>query len=416
MEKFCKSKYLVILFSFIYITGMTACANKGNKGKAAANEEKKKLKICVDVKDKHTVNVIKFIIDEYKKENVNIEIDITNPLDNSKICDDVSQGGAGDMIFTSRNTMLELNKKGLLSDLTNFYSKNKINDQYYNIISTYGRVRDKYYGIGIMPYSIEVFYNKQALEKLNISPPKNIMEVFTVFKKMNESKTKIPVVFSEDIDMYNAVASVFFSNLVDIQKLENNYDSGIESYKGIKEVQQAFDNINLLVKQGAIERETIEQGSETTLNRLIKGDVPLMLTLSYYSKDIKEEKIGVVETYNISQLKEVTPVIVDGLICIPANTKNEEEVNNLMEFFFSEKTQKKLVEQGFVTGHKESNKELEGIKKIINDHLLKANSNSIIYIYNLPKRFQPLFESKIIKILSGKYTGNEWNEILEEAY
>lgn len=415
MRKSFNCRYLVILLGFIFLTGITGCTNKGNKN-ATAKEEKKKLKICVDVKDKHTVNIIKFMIDEYKKEDKDLEIDITNPLDSNKICDDISQGEGSDIIFTSRNSMLELEKKGLLSDLSNFYSKNKIDDKFYNIMSAYGRVRDKYYGIGIIPYSIEVVYNRQALEKLGATPPKNITDFFQVLKKMNDSGTKLPVVLTEDIDIYNAFAAIFFSNLVELQRLENSYDSGMDSYKGIKEVQQVFDNINLLVKQGAVNREIVEQGSETTMSRLVKGDIPAMLTTSYYSKDIKDDKMGVVETYNISSLKEVIPVIINGLMCVPANSKNEEQVNNLMEFFFSDKIQKKLVEEGFITGNKEANKDLEGVKKTINEHIGKSNSNSIIYIYNFPKKFHPLFESKIMKVLSGKYNGNEWNEILEEAY
>jgi raffinose/stachyose/melibiose transport system substrate-binding protein len=415
MRKSFNCKYLVILLGFIFLTGITGCTNKGNKN-ATAKEEKKKLKICVDVKDKHTVNIIKFMIDEYKKEDKDLEIDITNPLDSNKICDDISQGEGSDIIFTSRNSMLELEKKGLLGDLSNFYSKNKINDKFYNIMSAYGRVRDKYYGIGIIPYSIEVVYNRQAIEKLGTSPPKNITDFFQVLKKMNDSGTKLPVVLTEDIDIYNAFAAIFFSNLVELQRLENSYDSGMDSYKGIKEVQQVFDNINLLVKQGAVNREIVEQGSETTMSRLVKGDIPAMLTTSYYSKDIKDDKMGIVETYNISSLKEVIPVIINGLMCVPANSKNEEQVNNLMEFFFSDKIQKKLVEEGFITGNKEANKDLEGVKKTINEHIGKSNSNSIIYIYNFPKKFHPLFESKIMKVLSGKYNGNEWNEILEEAY
>lgn len=413
--KFLKSRYAIILLSLIYIIAATACTNKSNQGKAA-NVEKKKFKICVDIKDKHTVSIIKFIIDEYKKENKDIEIDISNPLDNSKLCDDISQGGVADIILTSRNTMLELNKKGLLSELSNFYSKNKINERFYNITSAYGRIRDKYYGIGIIPYSMEILYSNTALTKLNVNPPKNITDTFQVLRKMNESSIKVPVVLPEDIDPYTALTSIFFSNLVDAVKLENNYDSGKDTYKGIKEVQQVFDNINQLVKQGAVTRETVEQGNETTMNRLINGDVPLMLTISYYSKDIKEEKIGIVENYNIASNKEVIPVIVNGLICIPANTKNEEDINSLMEFIFSDKTQKKLVEQGFISGNKEANKELKGLKKTMDTHLAGTNSNSIVYIYNFPKNFKPSFDSKVIKILSGKYSGNEWNEILDEVY
>ncbi len=58
-----------------------------------------------------------------------------------------------DVIFTNRNTLIELSKKGVLSDLQDTYEENNISDRYYDIMGSYGRVGDKYYGIGVVPYS-----------------------------------------------------------------------------------------------------------------------------------------------------------------------------------------------------------------------------------------------------------------------
>jgi raffinose/stachyose/melibiose transport system substrate-binding protein len=414
MSKRSKKGLWVVSLFLILLVGMTGCANKGNQGKASGNE-KKKIMMYVDVKDKHSLNIINFIVDEYKKENKEVEIDVNTPLDNSKIADDISKGGKADIVFTSRNTMLELNKKGLLSEQSDFYEKNQMNDKFYKIMSSYGRIGDKYYGVGIIPYSLEVFYSNQGLSKINGSPPKNIVEVVPVLKKANETNTKVPVILTEDLDIYNAFASILFSNLVDLQKVENAYDSGEKAYRELKEVQAVFDNINLLVKQGSINRDTAEVATENSLSRLATGDVPIAMAISYYSKDMKEEKIGIVEDYSMSPLKENIPIVMNGLLCIPANTKNEEAVNEFLEFIVDEKIQKKLSDQGFVTANKKINMNQVGIKKIISDHLEEAGNNSIVYIYNFPKKFQPAFESKIIKVLNGKHTGNEWNEIIDEV-
>jgi spermidine/putrescine-binding protein len=98
---------------------------------------------------------------------------------------------------------------------------------------------------------------------------------------------------------------------------------------------------------------------ENSLSRLTMGDVPIVIGSSYIVKPLKEElkgdKIGVIEKYNISPVKENVPVIINSLICVPANAKNEEVTNSFIEYLFNEKTQKKLAEEGFVTGNKAAN-------------------------------------------------------------
>ncbi len=54
------------------------------------------------------------------------------------------------------------------------YEKNNITKDYYNVFNSYGRFKDKYYGLPIIPYTIEVLYNTEALNKLKIEEPKNI--------------------------------------------------------------------------------------------------------------------------------------------------------------------------------------------------------------------------------------------------
>lgn len=452
--KMKKANNKVIFFLILIFTiNIYGCSKKDS-----ADEEKKKLNIYVDVKDKYSLGIVKFLTDEYKKEESKVEITLMNPFDSDKLKEELSKGSAGDVIITSRNTIIDLSRKGLLSDLGNIASKSKIADKYYNIIGAYGRVGDKYFGLGIMPFSIEVFYNKENLKKLGMEPPKNITDLIAVIKKISESNLKVPVILPEDLDVNNALASIIFSNTSDLTKLEKKYDSGYEEYKKLEEIQKLFNDVYYLNKAGGINKDTFEAVSETSVNRLISGDVPVIIGSSYLVKALKEElkgdKIGVIEKYSISGVKENVPVIINSIICVPTNVKNEETANGFVEFLFKEKTQKKLAEEGFVTGNKAANgnteeksaatkenseeskdksseskekteeskdkateqKKLEGVAKIIDTHIKAANGNSIIYIYNMPKQFQSPLEAKLNRILSGKYTNTEWEEILKEVY
>lgn len=405
----------IIALAFFLSLNAASCAKKNQ-----SSNEKKKINIYVDVKDKYSLDIVKFVVDQYKKEKNSSEINLINPLNSDKLEEDLAKGEGGDLILTSRNTMISLSKKGLLNDLANIYSKNKISDKYYNILSAYGRVGEKYYGIGVMPFSIEVFYNKANLEKIGLSEPSGIKDLVDIFKKVNEKSMKVPVLLPEDLDIYNGLASIIFSNTSELSKLEDKFDSGEQGYKQLTEVQRLFNDVFYLTKVKSINQETFELANDIAVKRLVNGDTPILIGSSYLIKELKEDlenkDIGIIEKYNISNVKENIPVIVNCVAIVPTAVKNEEDVNSFLEFLFSEKIQKQLSKEGFVTANKAANEELEGIKKIVDSHLMSANENSILYIYNLPKEFQAPFEAKLNKVLSGKYQNNEWDQILKQVY
>jgi raffinose/stachyose/melibiose transport system substrate-binding protein len=410
-----KKVHISIRLMFVILIAMSSICGCQNRGEEA-QEEKQVLKISVDVKDKHSLSIFQFLTDEFKKENKNIELDIKSPLDIQKLESDIIKGGEVDVLLTSRNTMLQLNEKGLLNDMGNFYANNEIGDKYYNIVTSYGRIGDKYYGVGLMPYSIEFFYNTEGLQKMGAAPPKNIVEVIPILRKLNEENTKIPMVLTEDIDVYNALAAILYSNIGDVQRLENKFKAGKAGYEQMDEMQKVFEEINNLVKAGAINRDTFEAGAENAVNRMINGDIPIVTAISYYSKNIKDTAVGVIEKYEISPVYDNIPIIINAILCTPANAENEEGINDFLEFVYSDDIQKKLVKEGFVTGHREANENMVGTNKIIEEHISRATDNSILFIYNLPEEFKSKLEAKIMNITEGKYSGNEWKEIINEIY
>ena len=104
-------------------------------------------------------------------------------------------------------------------------------------------------------------------------------------------------------------------------------------------------------------------------------------------------------------------------MCIPANSKNEETVNNIIGFIYEDKMQEKLADMGYVTGNKKVNKKkwLSGPNKDISQHLEEADAESIFYLHNFPNQFKPNLESAVISILQGKYTGREWEELVNKS-
>lgn len=404
-------KIICLILILIFPITFVSC-KKENK---ANNKE---LNMYIDIKDENSLNILKIIMEEYKKSNEDVKININNAL-GSNVEEELKKEKSPDLIFVSRNEMIKLSQKGLLDNMETSYEKNNITKDYYNVFNSYGRFKDKYYGLPIIPYTIEVLYNTEALNKLKIEEPKNINDIKNVMKKLKTSSTKVPVMLTNDLDINSVIFSIISNNITNSMELENIYNKEKKEYQNLKNMQEPFNIINNMVKDNALDENSFEEGKEVTLEKFNNGDIPIIISTSYYNNQIKNPNIkSVKQLYNVDKLNNTEPVIINSIMCLPLKAKNSEEANNFIDFTFSEKTQKYLLKKGFVTGNKKINKEKEGeltkLNKTTVEKLSNLNENSILILYNLPNTFKSSISASIDKILNNEYTGKEWNKIVED--
>lgn len=403
-----------ILMVLIMVFSLSACKSD----KKEKSEKPKKLNVFLDTTDTHSANVIKFLIDDFKKNNQDVEIKLNDVLGNkSDIMETINLGTEIDVIFTNRNTLIELNKNGVLQDLQTVYEKQGIRDRFYDIMVSYGRIGDKYYGIGVVPYSVELLYNKTNLEKLKISNPNNLEGWLEVLKQVNSKGIKTPVVMTEDVDANGLLFSLIASKVINIHEIEENYDGGEEGYKKIKGAQKIFDEFNSLAKSKGITKNTFESGNEQSINSFINGDSPLLICTSYFSSKLNTSDIGIIEDYdNNSTYGSNVPIIINSLVSVPLNAKNQDNANAFIKYIYSDEVQARIVEKGIISGNKNANNKVTGTSKIMVQHMHKANDNSILILYNLPDKIKSNILMAVRRILDGSYSAKEWEELLKQAY
>lgn len=404
-------KKLIYIMIILLIIPCLSCQKKDKTNK------EKNLNIYIDIKDKSALNIIKFLTDEYKKDNPDSKLKVNDVLGGgNNIASDISKGTEADLILTSRNTMIELSEKGLISDMEQYYEKNKITEKFYSVMSAYGRINDKYYGLSILPYSFEVYYNSDALNKLGITNLSNIKDVLNTTKKLNNNNVRIPVVIPEDLDINILLSSIVASNSIKITSLDSIYDNKNE-YSKMKDMQGIFNTIYKVSVENTINKNLFELGNENSFTALENGNIPIVISTSYYYSKIKDTKVTLIGDYTIvPEMKEKIPVIVNSVLCMPTNGKNSEEAGKFIKFVISDDTQQMLSKKGYITGNKKINEKSIGVPSIIAAHLSKADDNSIIFTSSMPYKLQGIISSKIDNILQGKYTGSEWEDIINEAY
>ncbi len=193
----------------------------------------------IDIKDENSLSILKIIMEEYKKSNEDVKININNAL-GSNVEEELKKEKSPDLIFVSRNEMIKLSQKGLLDNMETSYEKNNITKDYYNVFNSYGRFKDKYYGLPIIPYTIEVLYNTEALNKLKIEEPKNINDIKNVMKKLKTSSTKVPVMLTNDLDINSVMFSIISNNITNSMELENIYNKEKKEYQNLKKYAGTF--------------------------------------------------------------------------------------------------------------------------------------------------------------------------------
>ncbi|MCJ7690756.1 MAG: extracellular solute-binding protein [Clostridiaceae bacterium] len=408
------TKLCSVLVVLIMVFSLSAC--KFDEKEKSKNQ--KKINIFMDTTDEYSSKVIKFLIDDFKKNNADVEIKLNDVLGGkSNILETINLGTEIDLIFTNRNTIIELSKNGVLSDLESSYKKLTISERYYDIISSYGRVGDKHYGIGVVPYSVELLYNKDYLEKAKISNPNNLEQWLKILKQINGKGIKTPIVLNDDMGINEFLFSLIASKTINIHDLEENYDGGEESYKKLKDMQKIFNEFNSLAKDNGINANSFELGNEQSINYFNSGDSPLLVGISYYNSKLTGSNIGIIEDYdNNSIYGPNVPIIINSLVAIPVNAKNMDNANDFIKYIYSDEVQGRLVQSGIISGNKLSNNKTTGIGKIMVQHMYKANDNSILILYNLPDKIKNSVILTTRRILNGEFSSKEWDEILKECY
>ncbi|MCC5426962.1 carbohydrate ABC transporter substrate-binding protein, partial [Clostridium botulinum] len=120
-----KFKKIICLILILICPITFASCKKENKS------NNKELNMYIDIKDENSLNILKIIMEEYKKSNEDVKININNAL-GSNVEEELKKEKSPDLIFVSRNEMIKLSQKGLLDNMETSYEKNNITKDYYN--------------------------------------------------------------------------------------------------------------------------------------------------------------------------------------------------------------------------------------------------------------------------------------------
>lgn len=397
-----KNKIMLCLLSSLFLIFAVGCGTK-------KSDTKGNLNILIDVKDAKSTDLIQKLAEDYKGKNPDTNVIVSAALGGST-ASEIDKGKA-DLLFTTRRTMISLAGKGRLADTKNLFEDNKIDERYNKIVKSYGRYNDKEYGLPLNLSPLEVYYNTDALKKLGLTAPKDTAGLYSLLSALNSKSVEIPVFVSEEKYFRSDLFSFLVNNSVSVNKFDAVFENGAEAYKSI-DMKVPFDTLKDLVRKNIVSKYSFINGSDTAVVKLNKGDIPVIIGAFANMNELTGSNIEVYQNFSGG----IVPVISDSIMSVPVNSQNGKQVESFIKYIFSDETQKKLNEMGYSSNNKSLNKDAKGLAAVVNKQLGDADEKNIIFTDSIPEKMLDALEGRLELILSGKFTDNEWNEVINSAH
>ena len=315
MKKILKFIGVLLLISMIFIS----CDSKKYKNIS----EKDSINVfVVDIKKDTMEEVFSKVFKKFEKKN-SIKINTIYSKD-KKVLDEILNNEKIDLIISSRKNLVTLKEKGILKNLDFLVKENSIKDRFYDSFTLLGLKEESYYGIGVLPYTLEVIYNKGTITGV---PDK---------KELKNKNITIPVILPEEV------------KLEELYKLMDIKDEKI--------------------------KEILYVGRKEELISINNGEIPVAVISSYYAKDIDKSRVSIFDYSKIYNY----PIFIDGIMMVPERGNINMEVFNLIKFALSDEVQEEFSKEGLIGANKKVNEMFKGkYEEVIVNHIKKG------IIYNI---------------------------------
>lgn len=395
-------KSIIILLIFVLSFSMVSCAFK-----KAEDEEKKNLKLTILMKANDNSDAMKSYIEKFKEMNkdINVEFKEFKELD-EEILKDLTNGKV-DLILSDRSDLIELHSNGLINNLNEAYKKNELEKRMYDVVKTYGRIGESYFGIGIDCRAYEFIINKESAKDL-IGDPKENNDIKKAISVMKESGVTLPILCGQGIDYEDIVISSVMNRFVNYNRLLEDYDGTYEQQREKNNIEKGVEVIGAIAKSQIITERDLVAGTKEDIAKISSGKIPFLISDSVNLKEIEsQQQVLLMNNMIAGNVKIINLVDVKNILSVATSSENKDSYGRFIKYVSDEKNLENLVQNEVVTFDKFANERLGGKYKEVSNHINLSNENSIIFKYGINKENYTIIKEKIQASMKAEESSQE---------
>lgn len=329
-----------ILTAILCTTMFTSCSN--------GNTDNKKRQLTLFSNKIEATDTYKGLIEEFEKENEDIEVVLTAPPDATTVLKSrfIKEDSPDIIQLSADRIYADFVDANILEDLTGKIDLSEIDDIYNKMLKDLEiEKKDGVFGV---PYALNasaVIYNKDIFEKLNLKIPRTWDEFIELSETVQDNEI-IPFYYTlkdswTSLPVWNMVASTLVSS-DSFSKINNRETTFNDLY------QETTDKVTELIKYG--HNDNFGVGYNDGNTAFAQGKSAMYLQGSYalpailsVNQDVNLGMFPLPATNNIEENRLVSGV--DVYFAIPKDSKNKEDAIKFINFMLRKENAQKYIDE-----------------------------------------------------------------------
>lgn len=399
-----KFSYICLIMIFMFI--LVSCGKKDNEG----NE----IQLYFNKETIQKQDVIEKLVKSYEEISKK-KIKVIGVSSEEEIKKHISEKEEAKLIILDGYAFYDFVENDLLRDLSYLYKAKQTREKFSIITNVYPRQNGKYWGIGIMPFSLDLVLNTDLLSKLGINIEEDNLS--TAILKLKEKGVKISTHIKSEYSK-ELLLSALIANDTIIYDLSEQEITGVleQRIKSIKDGQKIFDKMHEFYQIGSFREENFVEGNKDIIKEFNEGKVPAVLTTTLASNEFNSE----IKTMLINELpienKYVNAAVgIDIIFTSSIGNSNTRNIDNFLRYLIQGGGIENLAEDNRITGNKYGDSSLAGIQGKMASSINSADQINKLYFNVISNKNIWIINDELVNVMNGKYDGHEWERILKKA-
>lgn len=396
---YCALLLIISLFNFI------SCSRN--------EEESHNIKIYYNKNTVKEINVVEEIIKEYKKK-VGKEVTLVGVEKEEDMIKFIGEDKESNIVILDGYSFVDFANKDYLRDISYLYKDKKTREKFSLINNVYGRLLGSYYGIGFMPFSLDLVCNDKLLKSMGLDIKED--NLFKAISILTSKGIKIPTYIKSEYTKELLLSAVVANDTI-------IYDMNQEYVKGklendiytIKDGQKIFNVINDYYKQGILKESNFIEGGEELIEKFNKGEIPVVLTTTLSSDKFDSSINATLINKQPIENKYVNAATgVDIIICATVGNHQENDVESFLRFLLQGGAMENLNKMKVVTGNKMGDSSLIGVQGDMASSIQAIAELNRFYFNRISNKDILSISDEVKNVMEGKYDGKEWERVLNK--
>lgn len=399
-----KFNYICLIMIFIFM--LVSCGKK----EASENE----IELYFNKETIQEMEIVESLVKKYEEVSKK-KIKVIGLKSEEEIKKHISEKAEAKLIILDGYAFYDFVENDLLRDVSYLYKEKQTREKFSIITNIYPRQNGRYWGIGLMPFSLDLVLNTELISKLGVEIEEE--NLATTILKLREKGVKVQTHIKSEYSKELLLSALVANDTIIYDLSEQEITGALEKkMKNIKDGQKIFDKMHEFYQIGSFREDNFIQGNKDIVKEFNEGKIPAILTTTLAANEFNPKlQTRLVNKLPIENEYVNAAVGIDIIFASSIGNNNIGNIDDFLRFLVQGGGIENLAKNNVITGNKYGDSSLAGTQGKMASSINSADQINKLYFNVISNKNIWIINEELVNIMNGKYDGHEWERVLKKA-